>query len=81
MFTYSFSQVGIGTENPDASSILDIVSAGNNKGILIPRMTLTQKNNINSPAEGLLLYQTDQVKGLYVYINANWKWIFSSVNS
>ena len=80
-FTYSFSQVGIGTENPDASSILDIVSAGNNKGILIPRMTLTQKNNINSPAEGLLLYQTDQVKGLYVYINANWKWIFSSVNS
>ena len=72
-------QVGIGTTTPEASSILDVSST--TKGLLAPRMTEIQKNAISSPAEGLLLYQTDQVKGLYVYNNPNWKWIFSSVNS
>jgi hypothetical protein len=41
---------------PDASAILDIKST--DKGILIPRMTTTQQNNISSPAEGLLIYNT-----------------------
>lgn len=42
--------------DPDASAMLDIKST--NKGILIPRMTTTQQNNISSPAEGLLVYNT-----------------------
>lgn len=38
----------------DDSAILDISSTS--KGLLIPRMTNTQMNNIVSPVEGLVIY-------------------------
>ena len=41
--------------NPDASALLDISST--EKGILIPRMTQTQRSAIAAPANGLLIYQ------------------------
>ncbi|XMO85253.1 hypothetical protein AAFN75_10685 [Algibacter sp. AS12] len=53
---YSFSQVGIGTASPDDSSILDIEST--DKGLLIPRLTTTQRNNITTPAPGLMIFNT-----------------------
>jgi hypothetical protein len=52
----SIAQVGIGTIEPDASSILDIVSTS--KGLLMPRLTTTQRNAITSPATGLMIYNT-----------------------
>ena len=56
-----FSQSGaaintIGTP-ADQSAILDVSST--NAGILIPRMTETQKLAIPSPTVGLMIYQTD----------------------
>ncbi len=48
--------IGIGTFTPHPSAILDISST--KQGILIPRMTETQKNAIPSPPAGLLLYNT-----------------------
>lgn len=48
---------------PDASSVLDISSTS--KGVLIPRMTQAQRLAIASPANGLLVFQTDGTKGLY----------------
>ncbi|HNJ29649.1 MAG TPA: hypothetical protein PLQ40_11885, partial [Ferruginibacter sp.] len=39
----------------NASALLDVKST--TKGILIPRMTKTEKNAIASPATGLLIYQ------------------------
>jgi microcystin-dependent protein len=50
------AQVGINTDgsNPDASAILDIKST--DKGVLVPRMTTTQRTNISSPATGLLVF-------------------------
>jgi len=53
---FSFSQVGIGTTSPDASSILHIEST--DKGLLTPRLTTAQRNAITSPAIGLLLFNT-----------------------
>ncbi|MFM9827033.1 ice-binding family protein [Flavobacterium sp.] len=50
------AQVGIGTTNPDASSILDMTST--TQGLLIPRMTSSERNLILSPATGLLIYNT-----------------------
>lgn len=53
----SYSQVGINTTTPHSSAILDIES--NNKGVLIPRVSLTGSNDlttISSPANGLLVY-------------------------
>ncbi len=58
------AQTGIGTATPNASAKLEI--AATDKGLLIPRMTSTQRGNITSPANGLLIYQTDGVVGFYV---------------
>jgi hypothetical protein len=63
---YSNAQTGIGTTNPNASAKLEI--AATDKGILIPRMTKTQRESITltTAANGLLVYQTDDVVGFYV---------------
>lgn len=47
----------------DASAILDVKST--DQGVLIPRMTATQRGSITNPATGLLVYQTDGTAGLY----------------
>ncbi|TBM98858.1 hypothetical protein EYD45_16145 [Hyunsoonleella flava] len=52
-----YAQVGIGTTNPDNSSILDIEST--DMGILIPRLTTAQINAIVNPAMGLMVFNTD----------------------
>lgn len=51
------AQIGINTESPDQSTVLDIKAT--DKGILIPSMDETQKNAIVNPAEGLMVYDTD----------------------
>lgn len=61
---------GIGTTSPNASSLLEISSTS--KGILIPRMTLAQRNAIASPATGLLIYQTNNTAGFYYYTGTAW---------
>jgi hypothetical protein len=50
------AQVGINEDNsqPDATAILDVKST--TKGVLIPRMTSTQKAAITTPATGLIVY-------------------------
>ena len=48
------AQVGIGTQSPDVSSILDMSS--DTKGVLFPRMTTTQRDAIDAPAIGLMIY-------------------------
>jgi uncharacterized protein (TIGR02145 family) len=62
--------VGIGTTTPDASAQLDVIS--NTKGFLTPRMTSAQRIAISSPAEGLLIYQTNAPVGFYYYKGGNW---------
>lgn len=52
-----FSQVGIGTSNPNAAAALDISST--TSGVLLPRMTETQRDAISSPPQGLLIYCTN----------------------
>lgn len=51
-----YSQVGINTTTPHSSAALDIKST--NQGLLIPRMTTTEKTNISNPSNGLLVYDT-----------------------
>lgn len=74
----SNAQVGINTDSPDASSALEIEST--TAGILIPRLTETQRDAISSPATGLMIYQTDQTTGFYYY-NGSWTRIGSSGDS
>lgn len=47
----------------DGSAMLDIKSTSS--GMLIPRMTLAQRNLLSSPAHSLLIYQTDNTPGYY----------------
>ena len=65
-FTVS-AQIGIGTVTPNASSVLDISSV--TQGMLAPRMTTAQRIAIASPAESLLVYDTD-LKAFYYYTTA-----------
>lgn len=53
----------------DNSAMLDISSS--DKGVLIPRLTDTQKNNISNPANGLLIYNSTN-KYFEYYDNNVW---------
>ena len=68
----SHAQVGIGTATPAASSALDITST--TKGLLVPRMTQTQRNAISSPATWLIVICTDCGNSgeLQVYNGTTW---------
>src|SRR5215471_11027510 len=70
---------GIGTTTPDASSLLEIKST--KKGLLIPRMTKTQRDAIGAPATGLLIYQTNSTPGFYYYNGSAWQPVSSATSS
>jgi hypothetical protein len=53
-------QVGIGTSSPAASAVLDVSST--TKGLLPPRLSVTQRDAIASPAAGLTIYNTSSNK-------------------
>lgn len=56
----SYSQtVGIGTNLPDSSAILDLSS--DSLGFLVPRMATSQRNMIENPAKGLKIFNTDDL--------------------
>jgi len=65
--------IGIGEEKftPHSSAALEIAS--NKKGVLIPRLTMEERDKIANPAEGLLIYQKDNNPGFY-YRNSE-KWV------
>lgn len=73
----SNAQVGIGTSKPHASAVLDIYSQS--KGFLLPRLNLNQRNAIDNPAIGLMIFckdccpGDDESGGLSVY-NGNGAW-------
>ncbi|MEM9545274.1 MAG: hypothetical protein AAGA77_04840 [Bacteroidota bacterium] len=65
----SAQRVGINTATPDASAILDI--HGTDGGLLIPRLSTTQRTNINTPVSGLLVYDTDE-DAIFQYTGSIW---------
>jgi hypothetical protein len=38
-------------------------------------MTVEQRNDISNPADGLLIYQTNNKSGFYFYEKSSWKTI------
>jgi hypothetical protein len=65
------AQVAINSNgaNPNASAMLDISST--NKGVLITRMTSTQRKAISNPEAGLLVYDTDR-QTIYLFDGTDW---------
>jgi hypothetical protein len=76
--SYLQAQVGIGTATPHSSAQLEIVSS--NKGLLIPRMSQAERMAISSPAQGLLVYQTDATPGYYYYSGTLWLMLLGANN-
>ncbi len=64
--------VGIGTLTPNTSSILELEST--NKGFLVPRMTTAQRNAIISPANSLLVFDTD-FQCFFYYRQPTLQWV------
>ena len=66
------SQVGVGTTNPDPSAVLDITSTS--QGVLTPRMATAQRTAISNPADGLLVFDTDE-DSFYYYNSTVASWV------
>jgi hypothetical protein len=58
----------------DNSAILDVKST--TQGLLVPRMTASERGNITNPATGLIVYQTNGTAGFYYNVGTpaspNW---------
>ena len=73
-----FAQLGVGTESPDSSSLLDVVSS--DRGILIPRVklesTTDQVTITNGNVNSLLVFNTqtsnDIMPGYYFWYADRW---------
>jgi uncharacterized protein (TIGR02145 family) len=66
---YNSGNVGVGTENPHSSAALEVEST--NKGFLPPRMTETQRDLINNPEAGLMIYNID-TECINIYKPGGW---------
>lgn len=84
VFTVAFSQVGIGTPSPDASSILELDST--DKGLLISRVNLTSVDQdldgVSGQATGLMVYNTGTIlsPGFYFWNGSEWR-MFDSTSA
>ncbi len=82
LYLVGVSQVAINTSGATAtaSSMLDISSS--TAGILIPRMLTAQKNAIASPANGLLVYDTETDSFWYYDgTSSGWNEVITSASS
>lgn len=88
---FSFAQnnsVGIGTNAPDPSAILDLLSG--NKGIMLPNISLNDKDLSDysfiptKPSPSLLIYNTNKKvsggEGLYYWDGTKWIFYLNSSN-
>ncbi len=66
--TFGQNNVGIGTTSPHPSSVLEVNA--NDKGLLIPRLSTTERQNIVNPAPGLLVFDTS-TQSLWFYHQSN----------
>lgn len=81
--TDTYAQHGFGTNTPDKSSAVDIVST--KRGLLIPRIDLTSTtvaSPVTNPAQSLLVYNKntagDVTPGFYYWENNKWVRVMSS---
>lgn len=75
---FGTGQVSIGAANPDATSALDITST--TRGLLIPRLTSSQRNAISTPASQLIVANTTD-KTVDMYNGTSWNAIGGGYNN
>jgi len=70
-----YAQVGIGTTNPNSSSMLEVDAT--DKGVLVPRVAIANLNTaapVTAPIESLLVYNTTIATGVGFYYWDGAKW-------
>lgn len=77
----SAQNVAINTDGsqPHSSAMLNVKS--NSKGLLIPRLSGSERLAIAAPAAGLLIYQTDGTTGFYYYNGTTWQQLTAAINN
>jgi len=65
----AFAQVGIGTQTPAASAMLEVNST--EQGVLLSRMTSTQRLAIVNPAKGLMVFD-NTTNSFWYHDGSNW---------
>lgn len=73
------NSVKIGGLEEDDSALLNIQS--DTQGILIPRMTMQQRDGIVNPGLGLLIFQSDSNPGFYYFDGTQWKSLIQNNDS
>ena len=71
--SYNTGNVNIGTNQNNSSAVLNIQS--NNKGIMLPTMSMSERDSISNPSTGLLIFQIDNNPGFYYYNGNSWQTI------
>lgn len=66
------AQVAVSTDNSSAHSSAMMEIKSGNLGVLTPRMSQTDRQNIANPATGLIVFQTDFTAGFYYYNGSTW---------
>lgn len=71
------NSVGIGIVNPNKNAVLDLVSQGNNQGLLVPRLTTAQRtassftSTLTNNENGLLVFDSSD-NTFYFWQNSQW---------
>ncbi|MCT2407103.1 hypothetical protein NZD88_06000 [Chryseobacterium antibioticum] len=79
------AQVAIGQTSVNSSAVLE-VSSNTNKGVLLPRVDiidiLNNTSPVNSPANGLVVYNKGNTigPGLYIWKNSKWNQVADTYN-
>jgi hypothetical protein len=72
----ALSNIGLGA-SVSSDAVVNIISTS--KGILVPRMTTTQRNAIGSPSTSLLIYNTTTTQ-YELYTGSTWQSLASYIN-
>ncbi len=70
LYIKSSDNIGVGTDTPAGSALVDMSSS--NKGFLLPRMTTEQRDAIDNPVDGLLIFNLTTGCFNYYFYNT-WK--------
>ena len=64
------TNVMVGTNSVDPSSAFTVASS--TKGVLLPKLTQSERDLISNPSSGLLIFQTDNSPGFYYFDGVEW---------
>lgn len=77
------NSVGIGTQTPNPNAVLELVSPGNDQGLLVPRLTTQQRiadtftSRLTDAENGLMVFDIDE-GAFYFWVAGQWQSVSNS---